>query len=174
MNLFNFLTSLGKQWSLPVPNWSVDSFLEKLELLSSGKICSWRTWLFFRGKFPVGNFSVRKVSARNFPPEKVFARKIFHRKLSNFSSGKVSNRKSFRNFRLPAEIFVSEIYRDSGFRFIFSGNYNYISPLWHCHTVSVPCTCVLLMSGCLVKLALVLIGFEPSLKLCTCNDWFWP
>ena len=25
MNIFNFLTSLGKQWSLPVPNWSVFS-----------------------------------------------------------------------------------------------------------------------------------------------------
>ena len=127
--------------------------------------------IFLLEKFPPEIFHLKKCSPEIFRLE-ISPRKIFHRKLSNFSSGKVSDRKSFRNFRLPAEIFVSEIYRDSGFRFIFSGNYNYISPLWHCHTVSVPCTCVLLMSGCLVKLALVLIGFEPSLKLCTCNDWF--
>ena len=38
----------------------------------------------------------------------------------NFSAGK-----SFLDFQLPAEISVTEIYRNFGFRFTFSGNYNF-------------------------------------------------
>ena len=79
------------------------SFLEKLELLSSGKICSWRTRLVFRGKFPVENLSVRKFSAGNFSagnfPTETFRRKCFHRKFfsaATFPQEKVSGISAYR------------------------------------------------------------------------------
>ena len=81
--------------------------------------------MVFWGKFPVRNFSVRIVSA-----EKSFCRKLFRRQLfppekastgKYFSTGNFFRlKKSFRSYRLPAEI-----YRNSVFRFIFFGNYNY-------------------------------------------------
>ena len=103
-NLFNFFKSLGKHWSVVINLFlktriffpAEKSFLEELD--------------WFSGEdFPSEIFPLE-----NFLPE------IVHRKFSagqvseTFSSGKFSTGKSFQDFRLPAEISVTEIYRNSG------------------------------------------------------------
>ena len=68
-------------------------------------------------------------SGENFPSKKFPLEKFLPRKVSagNFSAGKSFQQKTFRRtlFRLPAEISMTEIYQNSGFQFIFSGNYNF-------------------------------------------------
>ena len=89
---------------MPKHIWIYLIFSKVLETVvsSSWKICSWRTLLVFQGKFPLGNFSAWKSFCWKF-----------------------SARKSFQNFRLTVEISVMEIYWNSGFRLIFSRNYNF-------------------------------------------------
>ena len=84
MNLFNFLTSLGKQWSLPLPNWSVaQSFLKKLKLLTSGKISIGFLGKISRRKFfRLKSFYWKLFPQKKFPAEEVFTGKSFRRKFT--------------------------------------------------------------------------------------------